>query len=779
MRQYFAALILLIATIVGCSAKKFGVETLCKPGETGAPVVCADGSQGFLVCDDEGEAFDKNNCGPGSKPTTGCGSDSASCISGQTFPCACPDGRDGMQSCNTSCSGLDACICTGNIPGAGGTTGQGGNINQGGSAGQGGSNAAGSGGTADQGGASQGGSSGNGGTSGQGGVAGSNGGAGGSPQCIENETESCNCDGQLVGVKTCKNGTFGNCECPSGAGGASGQGGSSGSSGTGGTSGQGGSAGMGGSSGECVTGTQINCDCNGQLVGIKKCQNGAYGTCECPSENCISDADCISEATYCEKADHKCHFKGTCWNSTCQEGTHFGSVVGVCVCSSNDPDHCSHLTKAGDQCVVQGAKCCANGDGWYTSSYCPTGDSRVDFVCDGSTWKSTGTCYPGQSYACACAGGVIGQQICNSDGKSFGDCSCSDAGAGGAGGSAGSGGSGGSGGSAQLVTVNCEITHRDNTLTKFDLNTGKFSTTQHVYRVFVSDEGIDLNGLPVFGNGNENHVKWGEDAKLNVQQLGRSVKISFTTALGNRIKMNATRDPVGTDLGASAYWQEPACSRTPLRPIMEVDCTVNVNGSTSHMPWPVSVANGEFGCDLWTEARPTVTSSTDQDGDGATVSEDCNDNDYYKRGSPISDLNKWNVEVMQDGVDNDCVGGDAKYRRVVMDSSVASSAKFWDFWKYNVAMTISGSRLVSEYYPSNLMPQDTMSGQSKPQPAGLVQWSGSGSNCYNGSCWNMVDSGSCVEVYPVFMETSDNTHVSAIPARNAENKCRVFFPSAE
>lgn len=688
MRQYFAALILLIATIVGCSAKKFGVETLCKPGETGAPVVCADGSQGFLVCDDEGEAFDKNNCGPGSKPTTGCGSDSASCISGQTFPCACPDGRDGMQSCNTSCSGLDTCICTGNIPGAGGTTGQGGNINQGGSAGQGGSNAAGSGGTANQGGASQGGSSGNGGTSGQGGVAGSNGGAGGSPQCIENETESCNCDGQLVGVKTCKNGTFGNCECPSGAGGASGQGGSSGSSGTGGTSGQGGSAGMGGSSGECVTGTQINCDCNGQLVGIKKCQNGAYGTCECP------------------------------------------------------------LPEAG----VGGA---------------------------GGSDAGIKQCNPGQQYDCACMGGLTGKQTCASDGLSLGDCSCSDAGAGGAGGSAGSGGSGGSGGSAQLVTVNCEITHRDNTLTKFDLNTGKFSTTQHVYRVFVSDEGIDLNGLPVFGNGNENHVKWGEDAKLNVQQLGRSVKISFTTALGNRIKMNATRDPVGTDLGASAYWQEPACSRTPLRPIMEVDCTVNVNGSTSHMPWPVSVANGEFGCDLWTEARPTVTSSTDQDGDGATVSEDCNDNDYYKRGSPISDLNKWNVEVMQDGVDNDCVGGDAKYRRVVMDSSVASSAKFWDFWKYNVAMTISGSRLVSEYYPSNLMPQDTMSGQSKPQPAGLVQWSGSGSNCYNGSCWNMVDSGSCVEVYPVFMETSDSTHVSAIPARNAENKCRVFFPSAE
>jgi len=52
----------------------------------------------------------------------------------------------------------------------------------------------------------------------------------------------------------------------------------------------------------------------------------------------------------------------------------------------------------------------------------------------------TETCIPGEQTACACAGGVMGFQVCQDDGEAYGSCIC---GSGGSGGSAAAGGEGG------------------------------------------------------------------------------------------------------------------------------------------------------------------------------------------------------------------------------------------------------------------------------------------------------------------------------------------------
>lgn len=683
--QYWAfALTALTMALCACSgAKKFGEpeqEVICKPGETGQAVKCADGSQGFLKCNAEGTAFSDTTCMSGQQPVTGCGSDGAQCALGLSLPCGCTDGRTGASACKADCSGFDVCVCTGPLPGAGGSAG-----------------------TSGQGGAS--GTSGQGGASGQGGTSGSNG------------------TGGSAGTST---------------GGASGQGGS------GGTSGLGGSSGIGGTDG-----------------GTSKC-----GTSEaiCAVGQTFDDCHCLVNSVVVS-GTQKC-------NADCTGRT-------ACECSTADAGTGGSAGSGG-----------FSGAGGSSTGGSSGSDAGLGNLCS----QSGRVCDSNQDNLCHCIVNDTvkqGLQFCNSDCDGWTSCSCGTGGQGGSGGSGGAsgqggqGGSGGTGGSGQLARVDCEIIHPDNTQYKFDFSSGQFSSNQHVYRVFVSDEGVDDgNGNAIYAN--PDHVEWGEDAKLGVQQLGSSVKISFQSGLNNRLKLNATRDPEGNDLASAAYWKESACSRDLDHPVeMRWECKLTVNGQTSQMQWPTWKAEGQYGCNLWSIVKPITPTANDEDGDGAVKGVDCDDtpgSGFFKRGFPLADKTMYLPEIEQNGFDDNCRGdGDKKYRRVAMfaSSSLQSPMKFWDFWKVSLPMSYSGDKWVSAYYPSNLFPQDRLTIQSAYQPAGLVEYSGGGAGCSDGKCYNAFKSnGTCTTVHTVILEDTSNLQIAANLAQNADGQCRAFFPAA-
>ncbi|MFA6160995.1 MAG: MopE-related protein [Patescibacteria group bacterium] len=640
-------------TLMGCAAKKFGTPAICELGDTGEEVKCADGSQGFLLCNANGDAFNGGDtCKSGQQPVAGCGAEHAVCAIGQQLSCGCNDGREGAQKCNASCDGFDVCVCSGPIPGSGGSGG------------------------------AIGGSGGSGGTTSTGG----NAGTGGSSQFCIPVQEDHDCGGEcgsLGGSRWCRADglSYGPCVCNTATGG------SGGSSGTGGSGGSGGSSGSGGSTG------------------------GAGGN------------------------------TGGTGGSTGGTGGSGGSTGG----SGGSTSYCGTASDACHNVVQQGCYCQVDG-----SSISGTQNCKPD--CSG--WE-----------ACYCNSGAGGSGGSGGTG-----------GSGGSGGTGGTGGTGGSGGvSGTAVDVTCEITHADYTAFKFDFANFVMSSVQHVYNVFVSDEGVD-DGHGGATYATTTHLKWGD--ALNLQQLGRSVKFTFRTTLGSRITLNAVRDPIGNDLSSGDYWREPAVDKGVVK--MKVDCLLKFDGSEtmSHIMWPHAEQNEQHtGWNLAFIVQTAWTSTSDHDGDGSPVGTDCDENNFYKAPGL--------VEVMQDGIDNDCSNYDLKYRRVVMDApsgimSYGGLMKYWDFNQtspHGVKMTYDG-KWYSAYVPVTLLPFDTRSGQSVAQPGGLVEYSGSGDNCYNGLCWNMSDwGGSCHPVYPVWSESYDSTHINSTTARNVNSQCRSFFPA--
>lgn len=53
-----------------------------------------------------------------------------------------------------------------------------------------------------------------------------------------------------------------------------------------------------------------------------------------------------------------------------------------------------------------------------------SGSGGESSTTDNPTTGGGGACIPGESKACACTDGSMGAQVCNADGKSYGDCSC-------------------------------------------------------------------------------------------------------------------------------------------------------------------------------------------------------------------------------------------------------------------------------------------------------------------------------------------------------------------
>ncbi|MDD2785399.1 MAG: hypothetical protein PHS79_00730 [Patescibacteria group bacterium] len=672
-KSFWMFAIALGVTLVGCTgAKKFGTRGLCTPGDTGDEIACKDGSQGFLLCNKDGDAFNGGDtCKEGQQPATGCGSKDAECAPGEQVSCGCNDGREGAQKCNTACDGFDVCICSGPLPGTGGQGGSGGPSGQGGAIG-------GSGGSTNTGGTTQ--------TGGNAGSGGSTGGSGGTTS-------------------------------------TGGSGGSSG--GTGGTSGTGGGS-------QVCTPQQEYYDCGGEcgsLGGSRWCRADglSYGPCVC---NTATGGAGGTSGT------------GGSGGSTGGAGGNTGGTGGSTGGSGGSTSYCG---TASDACLNVVQQPC----------YCQV---------DGSSISGTQNCKPDCSgwEACYCNSGAGG--------------SGGSGGTGGSGGSGGTGGTGGSGGvSGTAVDVTCEITHADYTAFKFDFANFVMSSVQHVYSVFVSDEGVD-DGHGGATYATATHLKWGD--ALNLQQLGRSVKFAFRTTLGSRITLNAVRDPIGNDLSSGDYWREPAVDKGVVK--MKVDCLLKFDGSDTmnNIMWPHAEQNEQHtGWNLALTVQTAWTTTSDQDGDGSSPPQDCDDHSFYKAPGL--------VEIIQDGVDNNCYGGDEKYRRVVMDApsgimNYGGLMKYWDFNQtspHGVKMIYDG-HWASAYVPVSLLPVDTMSGYSTSQPGGLVEYNGSGDNCYNGLCWNMSDwGGSCHPVYPVWSESYDSTHISSTTARNVNNQCRSFFPA--
>lgn len=589
-------------------------------------------------------------------------------------------------------------------------------------------------------------------------------------KCCLGQTISCGCTDGRTGSQMCKSDCsgFDTCLCTGSVPGAGGNVGTGGTTGVGGSnvggSSTGGSSGVGGS----MAGGSA-----GSSTGGSAGTGGTSGT-----------GGTGGSSTGCSNPNKACNF-GEVFACHCvQDGQVLNGSQGC------EPD-CSART----ECVCQASDAGTGGTGGTggaggssgqggTSGTGGTGGSAN--VCSDASKR---LCVSGQDNLCHCLvnGQVVnGLQLCNANCDGWTTCSCGTGGQGGSSGQGGSGGTGGTGGTGGATAVQadvvCVIKHVDNTQFKFDLSTLQFSHEMHNYRVFVSDLGVDGQGIYA-----GEHVQWGQDSKLHVQQFGDHVTITFLSTVGSLLDANATRDPVGTDETSANYWREPASDRNPLAPRMLWECTMTANGVTSHMQWPTAIDTGT-GTNLRLIVRPITPNSNDEDGDGVAKNQDCNDSPeaggFYKRGDPLADKNLWLPEVEQDGIDNDCVHGDLKYRRAVMNASssgLGTPMVFWDSWKYGVSMAFSSSLWASTYVPSNLMPKDKMAGQTMFQPAGLVRFFGSGTGCYNGECWNMykTNNGTCVDVYPVYLETPDHLQLPSTSALNADGQCRVFFAAAQ
>lgn len=545
----------------------------------------------------------------------------------------------------------------------------------------------------------------------------------------------------------------------SGSGGVAGSGGSSntgGSAGTGGTAGSGGTAGTGGNTpepcnGACAVGT--HCDqATDKCVADEPCGGKCASGTTCVDGQCVADqntgdtggssgvggsAGCAGEAgaagtggtggTTNDAGTEPC-------NGNCGSGTHCDEATNKCVLDEVDAG--TGGSDAGtdantDEC---GGFC---GEG----THCESGECVLDEV-DAGTDAETGT----DADAADDCNNMCGTGTHCDNGACVLDEV--DAGTGGTGGSSGAGGSGGTAGSAgtggsdsgvqaQPVTVECHITHPDN-------QSAKYST-------YISDEGIS-DGYNGYYHLISDWEKWGEGGQPYQVEAVKQV-VTFASEWGSYIKLNTAVNPEPGN-----FWAHAGCTANPLEPALKYECFVTRNGEKKHTAWPVAKANSGGGCDLYFTAAWTTTSSNDADGDGSPVGEDCNDADYLRRPG--------NVEVVEDGIDNDCYKGDLKRVRIIMDapSGIGSDVHVTD-WDKTIPMTYNASEggWITALLPPSQMPTKF-----------LVEYTGTVGACYQGMCYDCRQvNGVCSPQYNVYGETSTSQPVAVtLPTNPYSEGCR-------
>lgn len=490
-----------------------------------------------------------------------------------------------------------------------------------------------------------------------------------------------------------------------GTGGSSGSGGTAGSGGSSNTGGSAGTGGTAGSSGTAGTGGNTSLPCNGAC---------ATGT-SCVNNQCVADQN-----------------TGGTGGSSGAGGS--GGSAG-CAGEAGSAGTGGNEADAGTDAEVDE---CGNYCG--SGTHCESGECVLDEQ-DAGTDADTGT---DADVADDCNGVCgIGTHCDN------GVCVLDEtnAGTGGTGGSSGAGGSGGTGGSdagtdsgiqAQPVTVECEITHPDN--------------QNADYYTYVSDEGIP-DGYNGYYHLISDWEKWGEGGQPYTTKTTKTQIVTFASEWGSYIKINSAVNPEPGN-----FWAHAGCTSNPLAPALKYECFVTRNGEKKHVSWPEAKANSGGGCDLYFTAKWIEPTANDADGDGSLVGTDCNDADYLRRPG--------NVEVVEDGLDNDCYKGDLKKVRIIMDApaGIGSDVHVTD-WDKTIPMTYNAS---AGGWVTALLPPSQMSEKF------LVEYSGSVGACYQGMCYDCRQvNGLCSPQYSVYGETSSGQSIAVtLPSSPYSEGCR-------
>ncbi|HPN15252.1 MAG TPA: hypothetical protein PLF71_04035 [bacterium] len=546
----------------------------------------------------------------------------------------------------------------------------------------------------------------------------------------------------------------------SGSGGVAGSGGSSntgGSSGASGTAGSAGTAGSGGNTtepcgGACATGT--HCDANtDQCVADEPCGGKCATGTSCINGQCVAEqgtggtggssgtggsAGCAGEAGAAGTGGTTNDAGTDSCGNHCGEGTHCDEATGTC--KLNEADAGTGGSAGSDAGTDANTDPCNGMCGEGTHCDEQSGTCKLDEQ-DAGMDADTGT---DADAADPC------NNMCGTDTHcEAGVCVLDtvDAGTGGTGGSSGAGGSGGTAGTggsdsgvqAQPVTVECQITHPDNQSAK--------------YYTYISDEGIP-DGANGYYHLLTDWEQWGANGQPYTA-TAVTQHITFTSEWGSYIKINTAVNPEPGN-----FWKNSGCTSDPLAPALKYECWVTKDGQKKHAAWPEAKlhTNNDGGCDLYFTAKWAETSANDADGDGSLVGTDCNDADYLRRPG--------NVEVVEDGIDNDCYKGDLKKVRIIMDapSGIGSDVHVTD-WDKTVPMTYSSAEggWVTALLPPSQMPVKF-----------LVEYTGTVGACYQGMCYDCRQvNGVCSPQYNVYGETSTSQPVAVtLPTNPYSEGCR-------
>lgn len=512
----------------------------------------------------------------------------------------------------------------------------------------------------------------------------------------------------------------------SGSGGVAGSGGSSntgGSAGTGGTAGSGGTAGTGGNTtepcgGACATGTHCDEDID-QCVADIPCGGKCASGTSCVDGQCVADQN-----TGGTGGSSGVGGSAGCAGEAGAAGT--GGTGGTTNDAGTEP--CNGNCGSGTHCDEATNKCVLDTVDAGTGSSDAGTDANTD-PCNGMCGEGT-HCDNG-----ACVLDTVDAGTGGTGGSS---------GSGGSGGAAGAAGTGGTGGSdagiqAQPVTVDCEITHPDN--------------ESKTYYTYVSDEGIP-DGYNGYYHLISDWEEWGANGQPYTITAVKQ-HISFQSEWGSYVKINTAINPE-----AGNFWKNSGCTSDPLAPALKYECWVTKDGDKRHVSWPMAKLHvpNDGGCDLYFTAAWATTSANDADGDGSLVGEDCNDADYLRRSG--------NVEVVEDGIDNDCYKGDLKKVRIIMDASsgIGSDVHVTD-WDKTIPMTYNASEggWITALLPPSQMPIKF-----------LVEYTGNVGACYQGMCYDCRQvNGICSPQYNVYGETSTSQPVSiTLPTNPYSEGCR-------
>ncbi|MFZ6015885.1 MAG: putative metal-binding motif-containing protein [Patescibacteria group bacterium] len=243
----------------------------------------------------------------------------------------------------------------------------------------------------------------------------------------------------------------------------------------------------------------------------------------------------------------------------------------------------------------------------------------------------------------------------------------------------------------------------------------------HEYRILGYDADFD----------SYEPVQWGEWLG-NIADWDDVYKAKFTVRIddGNLFVFNAAADPVTLDANKDEFWAfsaittkpapynpncNPNAQEIPGNGIdedctgrdaimqMSVSCEVVVDGvkSFTARPFPFQNGSGYYNIGVFAEPSPTFGSATDPDGDGATGSSDCNQND--------PEVYSGATEIWGDGIDQNCNGKDPYSRLVItmcgVDQYVHPKPQLWNLTYWGpLSMTWNGScfetaSLVAYYAP--------------------------------------------------------------------------------